>query len=79
VKWLSEEDDVVPLAFAKVACFEPNRAMVLEGWGAFVVEPLDDRRTRVILRGRKAREWPAVYDVLLIELPDFLMERIARK
>jgi len=59
----------------KVASFEPNRAMVLEGGWAFVVEPLDDWRTRVILRGHKARDWPAVYDVLLIELPHFLMER----
>jgi hypothetical protein len=40
-----------------------------------VVEPLSDRCTRVILRGRKARGWPAVYDRLLIELPHFLMER----
>jgi hypothetical protein len=50
--------DVVKLHWAlgnKVASFEPNRALVLEGWGAFVVEPLDDRSTRVILRGRKAR------------------------
>jgi len=70
--------DVVKLHWAlgnKVACFEPNRAMVLEGWGAFVVEPLNDQRTRVILRGRKAWGWPAIYDVLLIELPHFLMER----
>ena len=49
--------------------------MVLEGGWAFVVEPLDDRHMRVILRGRKARGWPAVYDLLLIELPHFLMER----
>ena len=70
--------EIVKLHWAlgnKVTCFEPNRAMVLEGWGAFVVEPLDDQRTRVILRGRKARGWSAVYDILLIELPDFLMER----
>jgi hypothetical protein len=59
----------------KVASFEPNRAIVLSGGWIFVVEPLSDRRTRVILRGHKARGWPAVYDVLLIELPHFLMER----
>ncbi len=70
--------EVVKLHWAagnKVTCFEPNRAMALAGWGAFVVEPLADRRTRVILRGRTARGWPAVYNVLLIELPHFLMER----
>lgn len=70
--------DVVKLHWAlgtKVASFEPNRALVLEGWGAFVVEPLDDQRTRVILRSRTACGWSAVYEVLLIELPHFLMER----
>jgi hypothetical protein len=59
----------------KVTSFEPNRALVLEGWGAFVVEPLDDQRTRVILRTRIKGGWSAVYHVLLIELPHFLMER----
>jgi hypothetical protein len=38
-----------------VARFEPNHALMLSGWDAFVVEPLSDQRTRVILRGRKAR------------------------
>ena len=84
-EWLQREiGEVVKLHWAatgkvaapfKIASFEPNRAMVLEGGWAFVVEPLDERRTRVILRGHKARGWPAVYDVLLIELPHFLMER----
>ena len=59
----------------KVASFEPKRAIVLEGWGAFVVEPLDNQRTRVILRSRTARAWSALYQVLLIELPHFIMER----
>ncbi len=70
--------DVVKLHWAlgnKVASFEPNRAIVLENWGAFVVEPLDDQHTRVILRSRTARAWSALYEVLLIELPHFLMER----
>jgi len=70
--------DVVKLHWAignKVASFEPKRAIVLEGWGAFVVEPLDDQRSRVILRSRTARAWSALYEVLLIELPHFIMER----
>jgi hypothetical protein len=43
--------DVVKLHWAignKVASFEPNHAIVLEGWGAFVVEPLDNQRSRVV-------------------------------
>jgi hypothetical protein len=70
--------DMVKLHWAtgnKVAAFEPNHAIVLEGWGAFVVEPLDDQRTRVLLRSRTARAWSALYEVLLIELPHFIMER----
>jgi hypothetical protein len=64
-----------PATGCKVASFEPNRALVLEGWGAFVVEPLDAERTRVILRSRTPGGWPAVLQVLLIELPHFIMER----
>ena len=70
--------DVVKLHWAignKVASFEPNHAIVLKGWGAFVVEPLNEQRTRVILRSRTARSWSALYQVLLIELPHFIMER----
>lgn len=64
-----------PLTGCKVAAFEPNHALVLEGWGAFVVEPQDALHSRVILRSRVPRGWPTVFDVLLIELPHFIMER----
>ncbi len=70
--------DVVKLHWAignKVVSFEPNHAIVLEGWGAFVVEPLDEQHARIILRSRTARAWSALYQVLLIELPHFIMER----
>ena len=58
-----------------VVAFEPNRALVLQGWGAFVVEPLDAQRTRVLLRSHTPRGWGALYSLLFIELPHFLMER----
>jgi len=64
-----------PAVGLRVASFEAERALVLEGWGAFVVEPLDARRTRVLLRSRTPWGWPAVFGVLLIELPHFIMER----
>jgi hypothetical protein len=65
-----------PATGPKVASFEPGRAMVLEGWGAFVVEPIDERSTRVILRSRTPRR-PALllYYLLTIEIPHFIMER----
>lgn len=64
-----------PAIGPKVASFEPGRAMVLEGWGAFVVEPVDERSTRVILRSRVGRGPAALYYLLSIEIPHFIMER----
>jgi hypothetical protein len=55
--------------------FEANRALVLEGWGAFVLKPLDRRRTRLIARGYRKPGLAGLWDLLLIELPHFLMER----
>jgi hypothetical protein len=59
----------------EVSTFEPGRAIVLEGWGAFVVDPVDGRTTRVILRSRTARGLAMLYDVLGVEIPHFIMER----
>ncbi|HEY7408778.1 MAG TPA: hypothetical protein VH638_10985, partial [Gemmatimonadaceae bacterium] len=36
----------------RIARLEPGRAMVLEGWGAFVLVPVDARTTRMIVRTR---------------------------
>ena len=59
----------------KVSSFEPCRAIVLEGWGSFVVEAVDERTTRVILRSRTARGLEMLYDLLGVEIPHFIMER----
>jgi hypothetical protein len=37
-----------PATGLKVKVFEPNHALVLEGWGAFVLERADEQRTRLI-------------------------------
>jgi hypothetical protein len=58
-----------------VTHFEPGRAIVLKGWGAFVVAPLTYRSCRVIVRGRVPRGLPAVFYLLLVEIPHFVMER----
>jgi hypothetical protein len=58
-----------------VARFERDRVLALKGWGVFVVEPLDGERTRLLARGRTARGPAVVLNVLLIELPHFVMER----
>jgi hypothetical protein len=36
----------------KVMQLEPGRAIVLENWGAFVVEPIDAKRSRLHIRTR---------------------------
>jgi hypothetical protein len=58
----------------KVSTFERGRAIVLEGWGAFVVEAVDERTTRVILRTRVPRG-AMLYYLLGVEIPHFIMER----
>jgi hypothetical protein len=59
----------------KVALFEPKRVLALKGWGAFVLEPLDERRTRLIARGRGQPGLASVAYTLLLEIPHFIMER----
>src|SRR5215216_7840794 len=63
-----------PATGMKVAAFEPGRAIVLEGWGAFVVDPIDEENTRVILRTRVPRG-AMLYYLLAVEIPHFIMER----
>jgi hypothetical protein len=57
-----------------LARFEPNRVLALEGWGAFVLEPFDRKRTRLIARGRQ-RPLASITYALLMEIPHFVMER----
>ena len=59
----------------KVAHFEPNHAVVLDGWGSFILEPLDEHRTRLISRSRVPRGWAALSYALFLEIPHFVMQR----
>ncbi len=69
-----------PATETKIAAFEPDRARILEGWGTFAVEPIDDDSTRVILRSRVFRPggglyYRLFYHPLIAEFPHFLIER----
>lgn len=65
-----------PLNGLPVKRFEPGRELALEGWGSFSVEPLGADRCRVVCRGEPHDSTLyALYYVLFIELPHFLMER----
>jgi hypothetical protein len=63
----------------RVTAVEPNRAMVLEHWGAFVLLPTEDGRTRFIIRSTTSNPaipaWAAAVDLLAFQLPHFIMER----
>lgn len=59
----------------------PRRALVLEGWGAFVVVPVDDSTSRLLVRtrGEGKPTFMAVplsaFSVLVFEPAHFIMER----
>lgn len=58
---------------------QPSRAIVLQNWGAFVLQPTPDGRTRFIIRttvgNPMTKPWTAAMDMLAFELPHFIMER----
>jgi uncharacterized protein YndB with AHSA1/START domain len=58
---------------------QPNRALVLENWGAFVLEPVTGGKTRFIIRTNVGNEqypaWLAALDMMAFEMPHFIMER----
>jgi hypothetical protein len=62
-----------------IEVFEPNRALVLRNWGAFVLEPYPGGRTRLLIRSTISHEripaWAAALNLTLFELPHFVMQR----
>jgi hypothetical protein len=78
-EWQQREvGEIMPLhpSFGlEVTCFELNQALVLKGWGSFVLEPIDASHTRLISRSRVPSGWPAVSYALLLEIPHFVMQR----
>ena len=51
----------------RVSAVEPGRAVVLEGWGTFVLQPVDDRSTRLLVRTSGGGD-PRLRDVALAPL-----------
>lgn len=60
-----------------VAALEENHYLVLKGWGAFVLQPVDAHTTRVIIRshGRKEGWLNRILLFLLFDPIHFMMER----
>jgi hypothetical protein len=62
----------------RVTRLEPERVLVLGGWGAFVLEPLSDSTTRLIVRTRgagKPNVALAPVGLLVFEPAHFIMQR----
>ena len=62
-----------------VTAVERERALVLDHWGAFVLLPTDDGRTRFVIRSTISHPripvWASALNFLAFELPHFIMER----
>ena len=62
-----------------VAAVEPGHALVLTNWGAFVLNPEGDGRTRFLIRSTMSNAripaWAAAFDMAAFQLPHFIMQR----
>ena len=62
-----------------VTQLEPQRALVLENWGAFVLLPEQTTRTRFIIRSTMSNRhipvWASVLNLMTFDLPHFIMQR----
>jgi hypothetical protein len=58
---------------------EPGRVLVLRNWGAFVLQPTAEGRTRFLIRSTISNEripaWAAAINFTAFELPHFIMQR----
>lgn len=64
-----------PLSGLKVTLFEAGRALGIQGWGNIVVEKVDDRHSRLLIREPRPEGRGGVGYLLTLELPHFIMER----
>jgi hypothetical protein len=67
--------NLAPTVSLPVTVVEPNRALVLQGWGAFILEEKDPQTTRLIIRTRVGAGLVSLLYLTLIEIPHFIMER----
>lgn len=59
----------------EIESVDPPRSLVIKGWGAYVVEPVDAGTCRLIARSHTDRGPAAVGYVVALELPHAIMER----
>lgn len=66
---LGETVHLHPAGGLRVNVFEPGRALGLDGWGTFALEPVGEDRTRLIARGGTERGAAAASYAVLMEIP----------
>jgi hypothetical protein len=59
----------------KIGAVDPPRSLVIEGWGAYVVEPVDARTCRLLARSHSDRSLATLGYLVALELPHAIMER----
>ena len=59
----------------EVEAVQPGHALVIKNWGAYIVEPAGDSRTRLIARAHVDPGLPSLAYALTIEVPHAVMER----
>ncbi|MEP7763934.1 hypothetical protein [Sanguibacter sp. 25GB23B1] len=70
-----DELSIFPGYATTIAAADPPRSLLIENWGAYVVEPVDATTCRLIARSHAERGLPGAAYVLLVELPHAVMER----
>jgi hypothetical protein len=62
-----------------ITTLEPERALVLKNWGAFVLVPMPDGGTRFLIRSTISNEripaWAAALNLTAFELRHFILQR----
>jgi hypothetical protein len=66
---------VFPGVATRLAEVDPPHALVIQGWGAYVIEPDWDGGCRLVARSHVDRGPAALAYYLFLELPHAVMER----
>jgi hypothetical protein len=69
------ELNLLPGYGTRISEVDPPRSLVIENWGAYIVDPVDEHSCRLIARSHHDRSPATVGYILIIELPHAIMER----
>ncbi|HLN78631.1 MAG TPA: hypothetical protein VK204_16430 [Nocardioidaceae bacterium] len=70
-----DELTIFPGVSTRIAELDPHRSLVIENWGAYIVDPIDEHSCRLIARSHKDRTPGGLVYLLTMELPHGVMER----